>query len=212
MAKMQTFEQVGRRCVLVLGVVAALVAAVAVIVVLHTAAVPAVAWAAAIPVGAVVGWSLMLFVVVAASLATWSARSHGLAVEHGMIPRWSTGWAAFAWFIPLLNFVLPFSMLQQRFRSYHVIAKKAMRWLQALFVGTCLLWGWLLVGIVPDAKERWLPLAVAATALLLWRLRGLIAALTRVQLAAEGTVPGTNHNSAPSPPPSPPSPPPQVVG
>ncbi|MCA8964746.1 MAG: hypothetical protein KDC48_07660, partial [Planctomycetes bacterium] len=86
-----------------------------------------------------------------------------------------------AWFVPVLNFVLPFSMLLQRFRSYRVIAKKAMRWLQALFVGTALLWAWIAAGVVPEAKDRWLPLAVAATALCLWRLRGIVASLTRIQ-------------------------------
>ena len=200
MAKQQSFEQVSRRCIAALGTAAMLVASVAVLVVLHTMAIPAFAWVEELSKGAVLGFALMVFLGVATNLAVWSAHSHTLAVGHGMIPRWSVTWATYAWFVPVLQFVLPFSILLQRFRSYRVIANKPLRWLQALFVGTVLLWGWMLAGIVPEAKERWLSLVVAATAMCLWRLRGVVVALSRTQLAGERAGPTKEQTSAAAPP------------
>lgn len=186
MAKPQTFERISRRCIGVLAVMAASVAIAALLIVLRTAGFTQVAWIDDVPKGALIGWGLMVFVVTFANVATWTFRSHGLAVEHGMIPRATAGWSALAWVLPLANFVLPFRHLQQRFFSYRVQAKKALRWLQALFVGTCLLWAWIASGLVRESTDRWLPLAVAGAALFLWRLRGVVKALSAIQSRAEG--------------------------
>lgn len=57
-------------------------------------------------------------------LASWSLRSHTLAVEHGMIPRWSAYWAQLGWLLPVVDLFVPFQMLRERWRFYRCPANR----------------------------------------------------------------------------------------
>ncbi len=187
-----SFDRVTARCTWTLAVAAGVFAAAAVVSLLH--AMGRAPWAAELTRGALVGGAGTLLLTAFLALAMWSFRSHELAVERGMIPRWSATWAAYAWFAPLVNLVVPFAILRQRFAAYHLDARRPLLWLQALFAGSVLLWAWILARIVPESAERWTALAAAATALCFWRLRGIVAVLSARQratadaAAADGSI------------------------
>lgn len=183
MAKDQTFAKVAIRCSTALAVAAVVAGGWTVVALLYTTG--RAQWAAELPTGAVVGNSVLLATVLAAALATWSLHSHQLALDHGLIPRFSTTWSTYGWFVPALQFFLPFTILRQRCRSYQVRADKTLLWLQALCLGTALLWGWMALRIVPGSFDRWGTLACAATTLCIWRLRGLVVRLSQVQQAVQ---------------------------
>ncbi|MFM1873365.1 MAG: hypothetical protein RL398_2787 [Planctomycetota bacterium] len=190
MGKPVTFEQSGKRCIGGLSVLAAYAGAVALIALLHTTG--RAAWVKDLSPGSMLLSSGLILANAAAWLAHWSLQSHQLAMEHGMIPKYASHWSTWGWFVPVANFVLPFTILKQRFAAYRLRANKPILWLQALWLGTALLWGWIALQLVPGTFDRWGALATAATALGVWRLRGLVVGLHRVQrdtvakLAAEG--------------------------
>jgi hypothetical protein len=183
MAKDVTFAKVVTRCSTALAVAAVVAGGWTVVALLHTTG--RAPWAAELPIGAVVGNSVMLLAVVAAALASWSLHSHQLALDHGLVPLHSTTWSTYGWFVPLVQWFLPFTILRQRCRSYQMRADKALLWLQALCLGTVLLWGWMALRIVPGSFDRWGTLATAATTLCIWRLRGLVVRLSQVQMAVQ---------------------------
>lgn len=173
------FARAGRVCVRVLTTVAALAAGIAMVTLLRTMG--RADWADELPKGLLIGFPLLMATITAAHLARWSLLSHQQALDDGMLPRRASHWATWGWFLPGVQFVLPFSLLRQRFLVYRIKAHKPILWLQGLLVGTCLLWGWLLLGPIPQAQDRWSALATGATALALWRLRNLVATLHQVQ-------------------------------
>lgn len=188
MAKDRTFAQVARRSSNVLAVAAAVAAGWSVVALLYTTG--RAPWAAELDYGVVVGNTLLVGVFVAVALASWSLHSHQLALAHGLVPRFSTTWSTYGWFVPVVQFFLPFTILRQRCRVYQVRADKTLLWLQALCLGTVVLWGWMALRIVPDSFDRWGTLAAAATTLCIWRLRCIVIRVSQVQIGAQQRLAG----------------------
>lgn len=188
MAKDRTFAQVAVRCSNILAVAAAVAAGWTVVALLYTTG--RAPWAGELNYGAVAGNATLVAAIVAVALASWSLHSHQLALDHGLVPRFSTTWSTYGWFVPVVQLFLPFTILRQRCRMYQLRADQALLWLQALGLGTVVLWGWMALRIVPDSFDRWGTLAAAATTLCIWRLRGIVMRVSQVQVGVQQRLAG----------------------
>lgn len=85
----------------------------------------------------------------------WFRRAYwNLHVLHPMVPRWSEGWAAGAWFVPFLNLWRPFQIMKEIWTGMHGAAP--MHSSRAENTAPLGIWwaSWLVSGFVTNAGTR----------------------------------------------------------